>query len=110
MNEPYRVYGAEVSYFTMKARAAFRAKRLFIEELLATPRVYSEVIMPRVGMAFIPVVVTPEDETWQDTSDIIDALEQRHPELPLIPPTPVQRIAAYLWELYCDEFLILPAL
>jgi glutathione S-transferase len=110
MNEPYRVYGAEISYFTMKARAAFRAKRLFIEELLATPRVYAEVILPRVGMAFIPVVVTPEDETWQDTSDIIDALEERHREPALFPPTPMQRVAAYLWELYCDEFLIIPAL
>ena len=107
---PYRVYGAEVSYFTMKARAAFRAKRIFIEELLATPRVYSEIILPRVGMAFIPVVVTPEDETWQDTSDIIDALEARHPDPPLLPPTPMQRVTAYLWELYCDEFMIIPAL
>jgi glutathione S-transferase len=94
----------------MKARAAFRAKRLFIEELLATPSVYSEIILPRVGMAFIPVVVTPQDETWQDTSDIIDALELRHPEPALVPATPVHRVAAYLWELYCDEFLIIPAL
>ena len=32
----------------------------------------------------IPTVVTPEDETWQDTSDILDALERRFPDPPLI--------------------------
>jgi glutathione S-transferase len=110
MQKPFRIYGADVSLFTAKARPAFRAKRVFAEDLLATPRVYSEIILPRVGMAFIPVVVTPEDDTWQDTSDILDALERRFPETPLFPATPVQRVVAYLWELYCDEFLILPAL
>jgi glutathione S-transferase len=54
--------------------------------------------------------VTPEDETWQDTSEILDALEARHPEPALYPSTPVQRVAAYLLELYADEFLVLPAM
>lgn len=110
MANPYRMYGAEVSYFTAKARVALRAKRIFFEEMLATPQAYAEVILPRVGMGFIPIVVTPKDETWQDTSDILDRLEHVCPEIPLYPRTPLQRIAAYLWELYCDEFMILPAL
>ena len=110
MTKPYRMYGAEISYFTAKARPALRAKRIWFEELLATPQAYAEVILPRVGMGFIPIVITPDDQTWQDTSDILDRLEQVCPEIPLYPATPVQRIVAYLWELYCDEFLILPAL
>jgi glutathione S-transferase len=55
-------------------------------------------------------VVTPEDETWQDTSDILDALEARFPEPALYPSTPVQRLTSFLVELYADEFLILPGL
>jgi len=110
MTNPYRMYGAEVSYFTAKARVALRAKRVFFEEMLASPQAYAEVILPRVGMAFIPVIVTPDDQTWQDTSDILDRLEQLYPEIPLYPSTPVQRVTAYIWELYCDEFMILPAL
>ena len=75
----FRFYGAECSYFTGKARPALRAKRLYFEEILPTPEAYKE-ILRRTGMIFIPVVVTPEDETWQDTSEIIDALETRFPE------------------------------
>jgi glutathione S-transferase len=103
------MYGAERSYFTGKARAALRAKRIHFEELPATPEAYRE-IHRRTGLLFIPVVVTPEGETWQDTSDILDALEARFPEPALYPRTPVQRVAAYLLELYADEFLILPAM
>jgi glutathione S-transferase len=68
------------------------------------------VILPRTGLGFIPILVTPEDETLQDTSEILDELERRFPEPPLYPPTPVQRVVAYLFELYADEFLLLPAM
>ncbi|HYD46881.1 MAG TPA: glutathione S-transferase family protein [Terriglobales bacterium] len=106
----FRFYGAEVSYFTGKVRPALRYKHVPYAEILATPAVYREVIRPRTGLAFIPIVVTPDDETWQDTSDILDRLEQRFAQPPLYPATPVQRLVAYLWELYADEFLVLPAL
>jgi glutathione S-transferase len=105
----FRLYGAERSYFTGKVRPALRAKRLYFEEILATPDAYRE-IARRTGLLFIPVVVTPEDETWQDTSEILDALEARFPEPALYPATPLQRVAAYLLELYADEFLVLPAM
>ena len=58
----------------------------------------------------IPTVVTPDDETWQDTSDIIDALERRFPDPPLVESTPVHRMAGYLFELYADEFMMPPGL
>jgi len=106
---PYLLYGAERSYFTGKVRPALRAKGIYFEEILPTPEAYRE-IRQRTGMAFIPIVVTPEDETWQDTSEIIDALEARFPEPALIPATPVQRLVSLLLELYADEFLLLPAM
>jgi glutathione S-transferase len=68
------------------------------------------VIRPRTGLGFIPILVTPDDETWQDTSEILDALERRYPEPALVPATPVQRVVAHLLELYADEFLVLPAM
>src|SRR5258707_5520834 len=81
----FRFYGSEVSYFTGKVRPALRFKRLPHAEVLATPRVYREVIRPRTRLDFIPIVVTPEDETWQDTSAILAALEVRFPEPSLYP-------------------------
>lgn len=106
----YRLYGAEISYFTAKVRPALRFKRVPTSEVLATPRVYREVIRPRTGLMFIPVVVTDEGETWQDTSEILDRLEARFPTPPLYPHDPVLRVIAYLFELYADEFMVLPAM
>ncbi len=106
----FRLYMAEMSYFSMKVRPAFRWKHVPCLELLATSDAYRRVIQPRIGFPMIPVVVTPENETWQDSSDILDGLERRFPDVPLYPTTPVQRLVGYLVELYADEFLMLPGL
>lgn len=110
MTQGYTLYGAEVSYFTGKVRAYLRYKRIPFIEVLATREVYREIIMPRVGWPVIPVVVTPEDETLQDSTDIIDALEIRFPEASVYPTTPRQRLAALLLEVYGDEWLKIPAM
>jgi glutathione S-transferase len=106
----FRFYASEISYFSGKVRPALRLKGVPHAEVLPTRDVYREVIRARTGLAMIPIVVTPEDETWQDSSDILDALEARFPEPALYPATPVQSLACYLVELYTDEFLILPGL
>jgi len=54
----------------------------------------------------MPVVVTPAGEWLQDSSVIIDALERRFPSNPVVPATPVQCLASYLLETWCDEFWI----
>ncbi len=107
MSHPFRFYAAEISYFSAKVRPALRAKGVHFTELLPD---YRGVILPRTGLAFIPIVITPEDETWQDTSTILDRLEARVPTPALYPTTPAQRVAAYLVELYADEFMLLPAM
>jgi len=106
----YRLYASEISYFSGKVRPALRMKRVPFEEVLPTRTVYREVIRARTGLAMIPVVVTPDDETWQDSSDILDALDHHYPDPPVHPATPVQRLAGLLIELYTDEFLMLPGL
>ena len=107
---PYRFYAAEISYFSGKVRPMFRYKGIPYEEILPTPQAYREVILARTGLAFIPVVVTPDDVALQDTSEILDELERRFPDPPVYPPTPVQRVVAYLIEVYADEFGPLPAM
>ncbi len=106
----YRLLGADVSYYTAKIRAYLVHKQLPFEDVLATRAVFREFILPRVGWPVIPVLLTPEDETLQDTSDMVDALEARHPTPALIPITPVRRFAALLFELYADEWIKVPAL
>jgi glutathione S-transferase len=109
-DRPHLFYAAEPSYFSAKVRPFFRYKEIPYQEIAPTPEVYRDVIVPRTGLAFIPVVVTPEDAVLQDTSEILDALERRFPDPPVIPTTPVQRVAAHLLEVYADEFLVLPAM
>src|SRR5262245_25545770 len=106
----YRFYAAEISYFSGKVRPFFRYKEIPFQEIAPTPQVYREVIMARTGLAFIPIVITPEDDTLQDSSEILDELERRFPYPPVYPPTPVQRVVAYLLEVYADEFGVLPAM
>src|SRR5262245_65546391 len=107
---PFFVYAAEISYFSGKVRPALRYKAVPYVEKLPTRAAYKDVIIPRTGLAFIPILITPEDETWQDTSEILDALEARVPDPPLYPRTPLLRTLALLFELYADEFLVLPAM
>ncbi|HXX46768.1 MAG TPA: glutathione S-transferase family protein, partial [Myxococcota bacterium] len=103
---PYLYYGADVSYFSGKVRPAFPQKNLWVREVLPDMRE----IMARTGLAFIPVLMTPDGEAWQDTSEILDKLELAHPNPPLYPTTPVQRVVASLIELYADEIGILYAM
>ena len=106
----YRFYAAEISYFSAKVRPALRYKQVPFEEIPPTPQAYREVIIPRTGLAFIPVLISPEDEVFQDTSDILDEIERRIPEPAIYPATPVQRVVAFLLEIYADEFGVLPAM
>jgi len=103
---PYIFHAFEVSYFSAKVRPALRYKGLWVEERRAD----LQEIRERTGLTFIPVVVTPEDETWQDSTDIYRLLEERHPQPPLFPSGGLQRMAAHLIELYCDEFALIPAM
>lgn len=103
---PYVLHGYDLSYFTAKARTALRYKGVFLDEKRADIRM----ILEKTGMAFIPIVVTPEGEVWQDTSEILDRLEARHPNPPLYPDTPLQRLACALIELYADDFALTPAM
>lgn len=110
MSRGYSLYGAEVSYFSGKVRAYLRFKRIPFVEYLGDRKAYMEVILPRVGWPVIPVVITPEDECLQDSSDIIDELERRFPAAPITPATPRQKLASLLLETYGDEWLKLPAM
>lgn len=106
----YVLYGGDHSLFTGKARAYMRYKGLHWEERPATREVYRNIILPNIGAPIIPVLETAAGEYVQDTTDIIDFLEARHPGVSVYPATPVQRLVALLLELYGDEWLIIPAM
>lgn len=110
MSEQYALYGAPLSLYTGKARAYLTFKQLPYEEIFSSLSVYKKIIIPKTGVRFIPIVKTPEGEYLQDTSVIIDTLETRHPERSVVPSTPKHKLLSYLFEIWSDEWLLIPAM
>lgn len=106
----YTLYGSPASLYTGKARAYLTYKNIPYQETLSSMKVYKKTIIPKTGVAMIPVVATPEGQYLQDTSIIIDTLEQQFPEKSVYPTAPTQRLVALLFELYGDEWMRLPAM
>ncbi len=92
--------GVDRSHFSGKLRPALNYKQIHYVEYPPN----QQEIKKRTGLGFIPVLISPEDETFQDTTDIIDMLEERFPEPALIPEDPLDLAICRLFELYGDEF------
>jgi glutathione S-transferase len=110
MSKLYTLYGAPLSLYSGKARAYLTYKNLAFDEVFSSMKVYKKIIIPKTGVRFIPVVKTPQGEYLQDTAQIIDTLEQRHPERCITPATPTQKLVSYLFETWGDEWLVIPAM
>jgi glutathione S-transferase len=105
MSDVYKLYGAAISLYTGKARAYLRYKNVpFIEEP-GSPDIFE-----RIGFRMIPVLHTPDDSLVQDTSEIIDHIEQVHGGVSVYPEGAAQKFIALLIEVYGDEWLVMPAM
>ena len=100
----YFLYSMQLSWYSAKVRPYLRYRRLPFDERTPTFREYNVEIKRRVGHAVVPVVITPEGEWLQDSSVILERLDERFAGEPIIPATPRQRFASYLLELWADEF------
>eukprot|EP00775_Hariotina_reticulata_P009460 gene9462-9625_t len=107
----YVLIGSDHSLFTGKLRVYLMYKGIPFEQMTASKDAYLQVIVPRTGVTFIPVLVCPDrTSVLQDTHAIIQNLEQRFPQYPILPSTPCQSLTSQLLELYGDEWLLLPAM
>ncbi len=106
----YRHYGWSVSPYSAKTRAYMTYKGVAFDDIEPSGARLFGPIRRAVGRSVMPTVLTPEGAWLQDSSDIIDTLERRHPAPSVIPPGPRQRIASLLLELHADEWLPLVAM
>ena len=106
----YVLIGTEASQFSGKVRSYLRWKGVDYIERTATPEVYRDIIEPRIGFAIIPILLTPDNQAVQDSADIIDTVERAIPNPSVYPKGPVQKLVSLLFELYADEWLVIPAL
>ena len=110
MTHPHIMYGSPVSLYSGKLRSYLRKKALPFEERLPAHPAFARDIVPAVGRVVLPVLVAPEGDVLQDTTEIIDVLEDRHPEPALVPRDPALKTVARILELYGDEGLLRPAM
>lgn len=102
----WTLYAWELSYFSGKLRGYLRYKGVPFVEKPINAWTLLRTIPRHTGAVVMPVLVSPEGQWLQDTTAIIDTLEQRFGERPVVPQTPRQRLAARLIEVWADEFWI----
>jgi glutathione S-transferase len=103
MVDEYRIYGAEMSPYSVKVRSYFRYKGIPHRWIIRNAASQAE-YQKYAKISLIPLVVTPTDEGMQDSTPIIEHLEARYPEPTIHPPDPVSAFISVLLEEFGDEW------
>ncbi|MGH7895419.1 MAG: glutathione S-transferase family protein [Candidatus Binatia bacterium] len=99
----YRIFGSELSPYSVKVRSYFRYKRIPHEWIVRDVTNLDE-FNRHAKLPLIPLVVPPEGKAMQDSTPIIEGLEARYPEQALQPADPVLAFLSALVEEYADEW------
>jgi glutathione S-transferase len=99
----YRIYGSELSPYSVKVRSFFRYKKLNHEWIPRSPAVQSE-FQKYAKLPLVPLVVTPEGEGIQDSTPILERFEASQPEPSVTPADPALAFVSALLEEYGDEW------
>lgn len=106
--QDYELVATQFSYYSAKVRACLQYKRLpYVESLPNFDTMFNRVLAV-TGEAKFPVVFCPDGEVLTDSCNIVEALERRHPERPVVPEDGVLHLVAVLLETLCDEFFAAP--
>jgi len=99
----YRIFGSELSPYSVKVRSFFRYKNLPHEWIPRSPAVQGE-FQKYAKLPLVPLVVTPEGEGVQDSTPILERFEASTPEPSLVPADPALAFVSALLEEYGDEW------
>ena len=103
MADGYRIFGAEMSPYSVKVRSYFRYKAIPHQWILRNADSQAE-YEKHARMPIIPLVVTPEGKGIQDSTPIIDAMEKLYPEPSIHPDDTVAGFISTLIEEFGDEW------
>src|SRR5262245_9019202 len=103
MTGHYRIFGAEVSPYSVKVRSYFRYKQIPHEWIVRDTSSAAE-YQKYAKLPIIPLVVSPDGEAMQDSTPIIEQLEQRFPEPSIHPEDPIATFVSVLLEEFGDEW------
>jgi len=103
MSTPYRIFGMELSPYSVKVRSYFRYKQIPHEWIVRSSRNMEE-FTRHAKLPLIPLVLTPDGAAIQDSTPILEQLEVSFPEPSIHPSEPAARFISALLEEYGDEW------
>lgn len=103
MPESYRIFGVELSPYSIKVRSYFRYKGI---PHIWIPRSQDDMaeFTKFAKLLLVPLVVSATGEALQDSTPIIEAIEATHHTPSIIPDDPVLAFISALIEEYADEW------
>ncbi|MEW6775208.1 MAG: glutathione S-transferase family protein [Bdellovibrionota bacterium] len=99
----YRIFGSELSPYSVKVRSYFRYKKIPHEWVLRSMDKMPE-FQKYAKLPLVPMVVTPEGQGIQDSSPIIEQMEAKFSEPSIHPKDPALYFLSCLIEEYADEW------
>jgi len=102
MSDEYRIFGAEMSPYSVKVRAYFRYKDIPHQWL--SRRAHEEEFQKYARLPIVPLVVTPDGTGIQDSTPIMEKLDAVFPEPSIHPDDPTLAFLSALLEEYGDEW------
>ena len=102
MADLYRIFGAEMSPYSVKVRSYFRYKAIPHQWILRNAESQAD-YQAYAKLPIIPLVVTPQQNGIQDSTPIIDQLEKLFPQPSVHPDGEAQFLSALIEE-FGDEW------
>jgi len=99
----YRIFGSEMSPYSVKVRSYFRFKGIDHQWIARGPA-NEEDFKKFARLPIVPMVVTPDDQGIQDSTPIIEALDPLFPEPTIHPANPALNFLSALLEEFGDEW------
>ena len=103
MANPYRIFGSEMSPYSVKVRSYFRYKGLPHRWILRNAETQGE-YQKYAKIPIVPLVVTPDDQGIQDSTPIMERIDAVQPEPTTHPSDPVAAFVSTLLEEFGDEW------
>ncbi len=106
-----KLYGVKVSMFSGKTRSHLIKQGIDFTEVSPSLPHYNKHILPKLGRRIMPVIEMEDGTIVQDTTDIIDYLQNSGlTKTSVYPKDPLENLVALILELFGDEGLIRPAM
>lgn len=103
MTTIYRIFGAEMSPYSVKVRSYFRYKQIAHEWVVRNSRTDAE-FQSHAKIQIVPLLVMPDGTAMQDSTPIIEHVEAKHPDPSVHPEDPVVGFVSALLEEFGDEW------